>query len=104
MKFTFLKFIVLIKKFFLSHLKKITAEAVGWMAAVTLHLSTVPSMLAFMNGLSDRPPNLDLVLFIYTALVLLFIRAILLKDQLNVITIGIGFIAQSALMAFIMFK
>lgn len=104
MNYSLLKFFVLVKKFFLDHLKKLTAETLGWMAAITLHLSTVPSMLALMSGLTDKPPNIDLVLFIYISLVLLFGRAILLKDQLNIITIGIGFIAQSVLMAFILFK
>ena len=104
MNYSFLRFFVLLKKFFIDHLKKLTAETLGWMAAITLHLSTVPSMLALMSGLTDKPPNIDLVLFIYISLVLLFGRAILLKDQLNIITIGIGFIAQSVLMAFILFK
>ena len=104
MNYSLLKFFVLVKKFFLDHLKKLTAETLGWMAAITLHLSTVPSMLALMSGLTDKPPNIDLVLFIYISLVLLFGRAILLKDQLNIITIGIGFIGQSVLMAFILFK
>lgn len=104
MNYSLLKFFVLVKKFFLDHLKKLTAETLGWMAAITLHLSTVPSMLALMSGLTDKPPNIDLVLFIYISLVLLFGRAILLKDQLNIITIGVGFIAQSVLMAFILFK
>jgi hypothetical protein len=104
MNYSLLKFFVLVKKFFLDHLKKLTAETLGWMAAITLHLSTVPSMLALMSGLTDKPPNIDLVLFIYISLVMLFGRAILLKDQLNIITIGIGFIGQSVLMAFILFK
>lgn len=104
MNYTFIKLIVMIKKFFLDNLKNITADTLGWMAAVMLHLSTVPSMLALMSGLSDKPPNVDLVMFIYTSLVLLFGRAILLRDQLNIITIGVGFIAQAVLMAFILFK
>lgn len=104
MNYSILKFGVLIKTFFLDHLKKLTADTLGWMAAIVLHLSTVPSMLALMSGLADKPPNIDLVLFIYASLVLLFGRAVLLKDQLNIVTIGIGFIGQSVLMAFILFK
>jgi hypothetical protein len=37
-------------------------------------------------------------------LILLFAKAILLRDQLNIVTIGSGFIAQAAIMAFILFK
>jgi len=64
----------------------------------------VPSLLALMTGLTDRLPSVDIILFIWAGLVLLFARAVVLKDQLNIITIGIGFIAQSVLMAFILFK
>jgi hypothetical protein len=102
--FKFLGLIVLIRKFFLDHLKKITAETLGWMAAIVLHCATVPSLLALMTGLSDRTPGLDIVMFIYAGLILLFARAIVLRDQLNVITIGVGFIGQAILMAFILFK
>lgn len=104
MNYTWAKFKILINKFFFGHLKEITADTLGWMASVTLHLSTVPSMLAYMSGLSDKPPNLDLVLFIFAALVLLFARAVIRRDQLNTITIGVGFIGQAVLMAFIMFR
>ena len=104
MNFKFLGLIVLIRKFFLDHLKKITAETLGWMAAIVLHCATVPSLLALMTGLSDRTPGLDIVMFIYAGLILLFARAIVLRDQLNVITIGVGFIGQAILMAFILFK
>lgn len=104
MNFSELKFLVLVRKFFLDHLKKITADTLGWMAAIVLHFSTVPSILALMTGLSDKPPSVDIIMFIYAALVLLFARAILLRDQLNIITIGVGFIGQAAMMAFILFK
>ena len=104
MNFKLLGLVVLIRKFFLDHLKKITAETLGWMAAIVLHCATIPSLLALMTGLSDRTPSLDIVMFIYAGLVLLFARAIVLKDQLNVITIGVGFICQAMLMAFILFK
>jgi hypothetical protein len=103
-KITVLRFYVLIRKFFLSHLKKITADTLGWITAIVLHAATVPSMIALMTALTDRLPNLDIILFIWTALVLLFARAIILKDQLNIVTIGAGFIAQAVMMAFILYK
>lgn len=102
--FDLLRLWVLIRKFFLDHFKTISADTMGWLAAIVLHCSTVPSLLALMTGLSDKAPTLDIVMFIYVALVLLFTKAIILKDQLNIITIGTGFIAQSAIMAFILFR
>jgi len=103
-KITVLRFYVLVRKFFLDHLKKITADTLGWLTAIVLHAATVPSMIALMTALSDRLPNLDVILFIWTALVLLFARAIILRDQLNIITIGAGFIAQAVMMAFVLYK
>lgn len=102
--FSLLGLWVLIRKFFLGHLAKITADTLGWLAVIVLHCATVPSMLALMTGLSDRSPSIDVVLFIWAGLVLLFAKAIVLKDQLNIITIGTGFIAQAVIMAFILFK
>jgi hypothetical protein len=57
-----------------------------------------------MTGLSDRTPSLDIILFMWGGLVLLFLRAVVLKDALNIITIGAGFIVQAGLMALILFK
>lgn len=103
-KNVFLKFCNLVKSFFLIHLQKITAHTLGWMAAIVLHAATIPSLIALLSSLTDKLPNLEMILFIWTALVLLFARAIILRDQLNIITIGAGFIAQAVMMAFILFK
>ena len=102
--FNLLGLLVLIRKLFLSHFKKLTADTLGWLAAIVLHCATIPSLLALITGLSDRTPTMDIIMFIYMGLILLFAKAILLRDQLNIITIGSGFIAQAAIMAFILFK
>jgi hypothetical protein len=102
--FNLLGLLVLIRKLFLSHLKKLTADTLGWLAAIVLHCATIPSLLALITGLSDKTPTMDIIMFIYMGLILLFAKAILLRDQLNIITIGSGFIAQAAMMAFILFK
>jgi hypothetical protein len=96
--------IEIIRKFLIERLGTISADTLGWLATVVIHCATLPSLLALMTGLSDNTPSLDVVLFMWTGLVLLFARAVVLKDSLNIITIGIGFIAQAALMALILFK
>ena len=93
-----------VKTFFTVHLHKISADTLGWLAAIVLHCATLPSLLALMTGLSDKPPSIDIVLLLWTGLVLLFAKAIVLKDSLNIITIGVGFIAQAVMMALILFK
>jgi hypothetical protein len=86
------------------HLPRLSAETLQWMAALVLHAATVPTLLALMTGLSDRTPSLDIVLFMWAGLVLLFMRAVVLKDMLNIVTVGAGFIIQAVLMALILFK
>ena len=86
------------------HLPKVSAETLGWLAVVLIHSATIPTLLALLTGLSDNVPNLDIVLFMWAGLVLLFMRAVVLRDVLNIITIGVGFITQAVLMAMILFK
>ena len=93
-----------IRNFLSTTLTKISAETLGWLAAIVIHAATIPTLLALMTGLSDRTPNLDIVLFAWAGLVLMFFRAVVLKDLLNIITIGMGFIVQAVLMALILFK
>lgn len=93
-----------VKRFFTEHFGKISADTLGWLAPIVIHCATIPTLLAILTGLSDRTPTIDVILFIWGGLVLLFGRAIILKDTFNIITIGTGFIVQSVIMALILFK
>lgn len=93
-----------IQNFLHEHLYKISADTFGWLAAIVIHCATIPSLIALLSGLSDKTPGLDIIMFMWGGLVLLFAKAIVLKDSLNIITIGIGFIIQATLMALILFK
>jgi len=57
-----------------------------------------------MWGISDKLPSVDVVLFLWAGLVLLFIKALVNKDMLNIITIGVGFIIQAGLLGLLVFK
>ena len=92
------------KDFIQNKFSHISAETVGWLAVIVLHASTIPSLLAVMSGLTDRLPGVDLVLLVWTGLTLLFVKASVQKDMLNIITIGLGFIIQAVMMALIFFK
>ena len=93
-----------IRNFLATTLAKISADTLGWIAGIVIHAATIPTLLALMAGLSDRTPALDIVLFMWGGLVLMFLRSIVLKDILNIVTIGAGFVLQAVLMAFILFK
>lgn len=101
---TFDKSMEVAKDFVVNQFSRISAETLGWMAAIVLHGATVPSLLAVMSGLTDRMPGVDLVLLVWTGLTLLFVKASVQKDMLNLVTIGVGFIVQAVLMALIFFK
>lgn len=90
--------------FFAGHFQKISADTLEWLSIVVIHCATIPTLLAMMTALSDRTPGIDVVLFAWGGLVLLFCRAILLRNRLNIITNGFGFIAQAVIMAIILFK
>jgi hypothetical protein len=86
------------------HLPKVSAETLGWLAVVIIHSATIPTLFALLTGLSDNVPNLDIILFVWAGLSLLFARAVVQKDMLNIVTVGVGFIAQAVIMAMILFK
>ena len=87
-----------------NNLPRVSADTLGWLAVILIHCATIPTLLALLTGLSDNVPNLDIVLFMWAGLVLLFGRSVVLKDTLNIITIGTGFIVQAVIMAMILFK
>lgn len=84
--------------------KGISTETVGWLAIVLLHAATIPGLLAVMKGITDVMLPIDMVILLWSALVLMFLRAAILKDMLNMITIGLGFFVQAVMMALIFFK
>ena len=104
MPFNFPVAIVAVRDYVTNSLAQLSADTLGWLAAIVLHCSTLPSFLALMTGLSDKTPSLDIILFLWSGLVLLFLRAVVLRDMLNIVTIGFGFMLQAGFMALILFK
>jgi hypothetical protein len=89
----------------LSHsIHTVSADTLGWLAVIMIHGATIPTLLALLTGLSDRTPSVDIIMLMWGGLVLLFGRAVVLKDTLNIVTIGVGFIIQASIMALILFK
>jgi hypothetical protein len=82
----------------------LSAETMGWVAVVMLHLATIPTMIAVLTGLTEKMPPVDMVLFSWVGLFCLFIKATIQKDILNIVTIGLGFFCQASLLALIVFK
>lgn len=91
-------------KDFKDKLTKVSSDTIHWMAVLCLHAATAPNLIGIMFGLTDNTPPIDIVLIVWAGLALLFMKAIIQKDRLNLITIGLGFMAQAVVMALIFFK
>ena len=80
------------------------ADTLDWVAIIVLHAATVPTVLGVLLGVSDSLPPVDLILFVWAGLAILFARSSIKRDLLNILTNGIGFLAQAVLLALIVFK
>lgn len=90
--------------FLKNKLGKVSAETLGWLSIIALHAATIPTFIALMTGYSDKLPSVDIVTMVWAALGLLFFRAVLLKDFLNIVTISLGFMLQAMMLVLIFFK
>lgn len=101
---TIFNFFSNLTKDFKEKITKLSSDTIHWMAVLCLHAATAPNLLGVMFGLTDTMPPIDIVLIVWAGLGLLFMKAIIMKDRLNLITIGVGFMAQAVVMALIFFK
>lgn len=86
------------------HAPHVSAETMGWIAVILLHLATLPTELAVLTGLTEKMPPVDMVLFSWAGLFCFFLKATIQKDLLNIVTIGLGFFVQASMLALIVFK
>jgi hypothetical protein len=93
-----------IKNSIVEHFRHISTETIGWLAVVCVHCATIPPIVGLLLGVSERLPSMDVVAFMWTGLVLFFIKSLITRDMLNIITIGVGFIIQAGLLALLVFK
>ena len=88
---------------YFENLPKAVADVFAWISIVILCLCNVPGYFALMSGVTDNTPPLDISLLVWIGLLLYFIRSVIIKDMLNVLTIGIGFGIQVILLGTIFF-
>lgn len=88
---------------YFENLPKAVADVFAWISIVVLCLCNVPGYFALMTGVTNTTPPLDISLLVWTGLLLYFIRSVIIKDMLNVLTIGIGFAIQVVLLGLIFF-
>ena len=66
--------------FFKDHLGKLSAHTLGWLSIVLMHLATVPTLAAVLLNKSDTLPPVDLVLFLWAALITMFFKSLIEKN------------------------
>lgn len=90
--------------FFKDYLGKISAHTLGWLAIILCHFASIPTLMAVLFGTSDKMPPVDLMLFVWVALITMFFKSLIDRNSLYVATICLGFAAQTVIMGLILFK
>ena len=90
--------------FLKNHLGHISAHTLGWVTIVLLHFASIPTLVAVLMAQSDKLPPVDLMIFVWAALTTLFFKSLIERNFLYLATICMGFLAQTVLMGFILFK
>lgn len=93
-----------VKDSIVKYIQHISAETVGWLAVVFIHCATLPPLLGLLIGVSDTLPSFDVVLFLWSGLLLLYVKALVARDTLITTTISIGFVVQACLLGLLVFK
>jgi hypothetical protein len=96
--------VVFLFKFAKDHLGHVSAHTLGWLTIILLHLSSIPTLVAVLMAQSDKLPPVDLMVFVWSALITLFFKALIEKNSLYIATICLGFAAQTVIMSLILFK
>ena len=89
---------------FKQSIRQVSIDGIGWTGLIALHAVTIPSLFGLMTGLTDDTPPIDMIIILWTAMGLFYIKAILEKNVVSLVIIGLGFIMQSILMALVFFK
>lgn len=85
--------------------KKLLGEIGGYVGMALLQGATLPSLLSviFNPETADLPPLL-MVLMVWVGLILYFVRAFVQKDNLYMISNGIGIVLNFILLLVIVFR
>ena len=85
-------------------LGNISAHTLGWLSIILLHLSSIPTLIAVLLAQTDKMPPVDIMVFVWSALLTMFFKALIEKNVLYISTICVGFAAQTIIMSLILFK
>lgn len=73
-------------------------------AIAILHVTFLPGLVAYLNGITDKTPSLDAYIIVLAALGIMNLRAIIKKDSPALLIHLAGFISQLVVVAFVLLK
>lgn len=85
-------------------IKQVSIDGLGWTALIALQAVTVPSLLGLAAGITDNTPPIDMVIILWVAMALFYLKSIIERNIVALVILGLGFLGQSLLMALIFFK
>jgi len=80
------------------------AEIAGYLGMVLIHSATLPPTIKVILGLATVLPPIEMVLLVWSGLMLFLVRAFANNDRLYIISNAVGFFFNSVLLALIVFK
>lgn len=83
------------------HVSKTTLE---WIAIVLIHCSCVPSTIAFLRGITDLMPSVEVVLFTWLGLIVYFFKSFIENNRVMMFTNAVAFFIQAMLLAAVVYK
>jgi hypothetical protein len=95
---------IAIYQFLREHLGRISAHTLGWITIILLHFASIPTLLSVLLGQTDKLPPVDLMIFVWSALITLFFKSLIDRNFIYIATICMGFAAQTVIMSLILFK
>lgn len=82
----------------------ISSVSLEWVTVVLLHCATIPSILSFIMGVVDHMPGIDIILFMWVALFVYFIKSFAENNRIVLFTNATGFFIQAMLLAMVVFQ
>lgn len=85
----------------IQHVSKTTLE---WIAIVLIHCSCIPSTIAFLRGVTDLMPSMEVVLFTWLGLIVYFLKSFVENNRIMIFTNAVAFCIQAILLAAVVYK
>jgi len=84
--------------------QNVSKNTLEWISVVLIHCSCIPSTIAFLRGITDLMPSVEVVLFMWAGLVVYFFKSFVENNRLMMFTNAVAFFIQAMLLAMAVYK